>query len=242
MPTTQPRQRPKRTRTKNTSHRPALALSDLPVQELDLHPGKEHLICPDCRNWCPLTGLLTPKLVPHDGRCPTQRCIGSNRRVDADVSVEDWEARLGDGARDAGTRRAARQFHKPMPAPVTPLHRINRPRPSAESALAAYRAHRKQCDACTGPGDCVTGTRLATAVSRLQRQERAGRLQAQQAPKRRAEQWAAVTPAVQDAAVRRVRSELHATLRQLSSKLDRFERARLDIRITELTELLWWVL
>lgn len=242
MPTMETRQRPRRTRTKNTSGHPVLVLSALPVQELNLHPGKEHLVCPDCRTWCPITGLRTPKLVPHDGRRQAQRCIGSNRRVVADVSVEDWEARLGDGVRDAGTRRAARQFYKPLPAPAAPVHRINRFRPSAESALAAYRAHRKQCEACTGPGGCVTGAGLATDYARLQRQERAGRLQAQQMPKRRAAEWAAVTPAVQAAAIRRVRHELAATLRQISGKLDRFERARLDSRITELAEMLWWVL
>ncbi|MFF4285996.1 hypothetical protein ACFY0R_11810 [Streptomyces sp. NPDC001633] len=239
MPASEIRERPRRTRTKNISSRPALALSTLPVQELDLDPGNEHLICPDCRTWCPIAGLGTPKLVPHHGQS-AQRCVSSNRRLVADVTVDEWRERLGSGVLDVESRRPARQFHKPKPEPVTPLHRMNQSRSSAESALAAYRAHRRQCAACTGPGGCAAGTRLATAYARLQRRERADHLRARQAPKRRAAQWADVTPAVQAAAVRRVRHELHATLKQLNHHLDRFERARLDIRITELVETLWW--
>ncbi|MFF4950572.1 hypothetical protein [Streptomyces chattanoogensis] len=236
MSTTETRPRPKRTRTKNTSHRPALALSALPAQDLDLEPGKEHLVCPDCRMPCPITGLRSPKLVPHDGQHRAQRCIGSNRTVLVDVTVEDWRQQLDGVFRDADSRRSRRQFYKPMPGPATPLHRIGRP--SAESALAAYRAHRKQCDACTSRGGCLTGTGLAIGYAELQRQERATRLQAKPMPKRRAAEWAAVTPAVKATAVRRVRDELDATVRQISSKLDRCEREQLDIRIAELKETL----
>ncbi|MGG7572502.1 hypothetical protein [Streptomyces sirii] len=236
MPTTKTRPRPKRTRTKNTSHRPTLALSTLPAQDLDLEPGKEHLVCPDCRRPCPITGLRSPKLVPHDGQHRARRCIGSNRDVLVDVTVEDWRQHLDGAFRDADCRRSRRQFYKPMPGPATPIHRIGRP--SADSALAAYRAHRKQCDACTSRGGCVTGTGLVIDYTELQRQERAAQLQAKPMPKRRAAEWAAVTPAVKATAIRRVRHELDATQRQITSKLDRFERARLDNQIGELRETL----
>ncbi|MGG7574746.1 hypothetical protein [Streptomyces sirii] len=225
------RKRLQRTRTKNVSHQPALALSTFPVREVALEPGKERLICPDCRTWCPITGLHTPKLVPHsrsaDPKAP--RCKGSNRRVVRDVTVEDWRLETDGLVRDAGTRRSARQFHKPMPAPATPIHRINRPhRPTAEDALAAYSAHRRGCAGCASGTACVTGVRRVLAYSELRRQEQAKRLQ---------DPWAAVIPAVQATDIRRVRDELLAMLRQSNGgKFDRFERARLDLRIAELKE------
>ncbi|WP_102923779.1 hypothetical protein [Streptomyces noursei] len=231
------RERPRRTRTKNVSHRPALQVSTLPVRELDLEPGQERLICPDCRTWCPITGLAKPKLVPHDSKPHAARCKGTNRSVVLDVTVEDWRMEMDGSVRDAASRRSARQFHKPLPAPATPIHRMNQPpRPTADEALAVYGAHRKQCSACTGRTACATGTRLAAAYARLQRQEEAKRLRTRS----KADQWAAVAPAAQAAAVRRVGDELAATLKQISGTLDRFERARLDLRITELAETLWW--
>ncbi|MER6047573.1 hypothetical protein ABT168_08920 [Streptomyces sp. NPDC001793] len=234
------RERPRRTRTKNVSHRPVLVLSGLPVQEFDLEPGTERLICPDCRTWCPITGVGTPKLVPHDQR-PGQRCTkGSNRRVAVDVTAENWRVAMDGLVRDAAARRSRRQFHKPLPAPATPLHRMNRP--TAESVLATYRAHRRQCVACAGRGGCVTGADLARDYARLEKQERVARLQAKPMPRRRAAEWAKVTPRVKSASIRRVRDELAATLRQINGDLDRFERTQLDLRITELTETLWWSL
>ncbi|WP_274916531.1 hypothetical protein [Streptomyces sp. WZ-12] len=231
------RERPKRTRTKNVSHLPALELSALPVQEFDLEPGTERLVCPDCRTWCPITGVSTPKLVPHDGKCFGQRCTGSNRRVAVDMTVEDWRLEMDGVTRDAQSRRQRRQFYKPLPAPATPIHRLNQShRPTADKALAAYGAHRKQCPVCSSSTACVIGTRRALAYAELRRQEQAKRLKA----KPRKDQWAAVAPAAQEAAIRRVRDELVATLRQINGRLDRFERARLDLRITELAEALWW--
>ncbi|WP_411121298.1 hypothetical protein [Streptomyces sp. x-19] len=233
-------ERLRRTRTKNISHLPALEASALPAQELDLEPGREHLRCPDCRTWCPITGLQLPKLVPH-GRYPgpnAPRCRSTNRRLVLDVSVEDWRVAMDGMVRDAASRRSARQFHKPLPAPATPVHRINQPhRPTADEALATYGAHRKHCSACTtSRTSCATGTHLATAYARLKRQEEAKRLRT----KSKAQQWAAVTPATQAAAIQRIGDELAATLRQLNGQLDRFARAKLDLRITELAETLWW--
>ncbi|MFF2809346.1 hypothetical protein ACFVT2_19625 [Streptomyces sp. NPDC058000] len=232
-------ERPRRTRTKNVSHLPVLQVSTLPAQELDLEPGGERLICPDCQTWCPITGLGQPKLVPHTrvGESKAPRCKGTNRRVALDVTVEDWRVEMDGMVRDAASRRSARQFHKPLPAPATPIHRMNQPhRPTADEALATYGAHRKQCATCTGRGGCVTGIGLARDYARLKRQEEAKRLQTRS----RTDQWAAVTPAAQTAAIQRVRDELTATLQQLNAKLDRFERAQLDLRITELADTLWW--
>src|SRR5260221_14303938 len=56
-----------KTRTKRVSHLPPLTVSALAPNEIDLLPGTESLVCPDCRTWCPITGQqgATPKLVPH---------------------------------------------------------------------------------------------------------------------------------------------------------------------------------
>ncbi len=98
--------RRRKTRTSNVNHRPPVIASDLKVNELDLTPGKEHLVCPDCSTWVPITGMLgTPKLVPHHtGRAKTaepRRCTaGSNRRVAIDVEADAWRTKLIEGAPD----------------------------------------------------------------------------------------------------------------------------------------------
>ncbi|WP_157840038.1 hypothetical protein [Streptomyces megasporus] len=213
------RRRPKRTRSKRVNACPPLALSSLPLQEINLRTGEQlTLVCPDCRTWCPVTGLNTPKLVPHDTlagrRCPR----GSNRRVEVDLTAQEWGRRLMDAARDAASRRPGRQFHKPIPAPATPVHRMDPPPPTAETARRIYFAHRTGCAACTGRAHCPSGRRLAAAyVELLQQEPRQRRIRvladeilrederrrARQAPRRRARQWAEVLPSVQDVDARR---------------------------------------
>ncbi|MEK8141613.1 hypothetical protein NKH18_00495 [Streptomyces sp. M10(2022)] len=59
------RKRRRKTRTKNVSPLPAIVASQLKADEINLTPGKEHVICPTCSNWTPITGILsTPVLVP----------------------------------------------------------------------------------------------------------------------------------------------------------------------------------
>ncbi|WP_327156669.1 hypothetical protein [Streptomyces tubercidicus] len=174
MSTSQTRERTKRSRTKNTSHRPALALSALPVQELDLHPGAEHLVCPDCRTWCPVTGLRSPKLVPHDGQ-NARRCIGSNRRVLLDVTTAEWRQVLAEAVTDTASRRPTSVRRKPQAKVMPAISQMTSAPVSATAALTAYRKHFTMCAAgrapgrCGGTHRCADGARLAALYEQLQR-------------------------------------------------------------------------
>ncbi|MEU9438373.1 hypothetical protein [Streptomyces sp. NPDC048252] len=110
MPTA--RKRPTRTRTKQVSSLPAIVVSKLPPIDIDLLPGTESLVCPNCKTWCPITGHggLNPKLVPHHtgraGTAEARRCIGSNRRVKLDLTIAEWRRLLADAITDASSRQA----------------------------------------------------------------------------------------------------------------------------------------
>ncbi|MFF3208349.1 hypothetical protein [Streptomyces sp. NPDC002962] len=106
------RKRPTRTRTKQVSSLPAIVVSKLPPIDIDLLPGTESLVCPDCKTWCPITGHggRNPKLVPHHteraGTAEPRRCIGSNRRVKCDLTITQWRGLLADAITDASSRQA----------------------------------------------------------------------------------------------------------------------------------------
>ncbi|MFF8234746.1 hypothetical protein [Streptomyces caelestis] len=227
------RKRRRKTRTKTVSHRPPIIASDLKPNELDLTPGKEHLVCPDCSTWVPITGMLgTPKLVPHHtGRAKSaepRRCTaGSNRRVTIDVEVEAWRTELIEAVPTIASRRATKVLPKPRVKPAPAASQIKPAPLSAEQVRRAFRQHQQQCLACKGeatgrdgqPLPCRDGERLAVTFLRLLRQEpkrrtireffarerrRFDRQYAAAAPAKRTSEWAAVLPAVQEADTRRV--------------------------------------
>lgn len=107
------KERPRRTRTKRTSSRPALKLSQLPPSHIDLrNPLKAVLVCEDCGTWCPITGIHSKqkKLVPHHtGKAHVAaaiRCRGSNRLIEWDMTVPEWSQALTDAIAEASSRRA----------------------------------------------------------------------------------------------------------------------------------------
>ncbi|MFH9590686.1 hypothetical protein ACH4LS_36805 [Streptomyces luteogriseus] len=120
-PTTERTARPRRSRTRsrNVSARPALALSTLQAHQYDLRPTCASLICPDCKTWVPITGFQAekPKLVPHDtgraGEDAAVRCQGSNRLVTVDVRVAKWQERMVDGHAETAHRRRTTVRRKP---------------------------------------------------------------------------------------------------------------------------------
>jgi len=128
-PPDEARTRPTKTRGKNLrlSSRPAVVLSALRVTSYDLTHGMEHMKCPDCRTWVPMTGMLsTPRLVPHHTEPagtvgPTRRCISSNRLITLDVTLADWRRILHEGVSEAGSRRATQVTFKPRVAPAPPV-------------------------------------------------------------------------------------------------------------------------
>ncbi|MGV9248014.1 hypothetical protein [Streptomyces sp. NPDC003710] len=230
MPTAHKRRR--KTRTPQVNHRPPITASALKANEIDLCPGKEHLICPDCGTWCPITGMQgAPKLVPHHtdraGTPNPRRCTaGSNRRVTIDVEVGAWRTKLIEAVPTTASRRATKVLPKPKTQPAPAASQIKPALLSAETIRQAFRQHQQQCHACKGeatsrdgePLPCRDGERLAVTFLRVLRQEpkrrtvreffarerrRFDRQYAAAATAKRTTQWAAVLPAVQAADTQR---------------------------------------
>ncbi|MER5509330.1 hypothetical protein ABT052_28935 [Streptomyces sp. NPDC002766] len=218
------RKRRRKTRTVNVNSRPPIVASDLRAQELDLTPGKEHLVCPDCSTWVPITGMLgTPKLVPHHmGKAKVgepHRCTaGSNRRVSIDVDLSEWARAVAEADATATGRRSARVTRKPKTAVPAPVHRLaSLPGPSAALVTAQVRArdavdeHRGECGVCrTGRMRCPVGRELeirmghTDAAVRLAHEQHESALRAAAAPAiPRTQQWRRVDSKVRRANERR---------------------------------------
>ncbi|MCX5216156.1 hypothetical protein OG689_44280 [Kitasatospora sp. NBC_00240] len=134
IPTAQPRKR--QTCTKNISCRPALLLSELPPTLVELTPRAEHLACPDCNTWCPLTTDKTTKqwkLVPHHilpaGTPGARRCINSNRLFEIDMPITVWQQRRAEAVAEVASRR-----------PTTVLKKVKAPQPPAVLHIAQRRS------------------------------------------------------------------------------------------------------
>lgn len=225
------RKRCRKTRTKKVNPRPPIVASALAANEIDLAPGREHLVCPECRTWCPITGMNgTPKLVPHHsdraGTPNPRRCTaGSDRLVIIDIAVDDWRMTLIEARPTTASRRATKVLPKPKATPVPAASQLKPAPLKAETVRQAFRQHQQQCRACKGeitgrdglPLPCRDGERLAVTFLRLLRQEprrravrdffaqerrRFDRKYAAAAPTRAA-QWDAVRPQVADADTRR---------------------------------------
>ncbi|MEU5314426.1 hypothetical protein [Streptomyces sp. NPDC021562] len=227
------RKRCRKTRTKKVNPRPPIVASALAANEIDLAPGREHLVCPGCRTWCPITGMNgTPKLVPHHtdraGTPNPRRCTaGSDRRVTIDIAVDDWHTTLIEARPTTASRRATKVLPKPKTIPAPAASQLKPAPLSAETVRRAFRQHQQHCRACEGeitgrdgmPLPCRDGERLAVTFLRLLRQEprrravrdffaqerrRFDRQYAAAAPTRAA-QWEAVLPKVADADTLRTR-------------------------------------
>ncbi|MEU6687718.1 hypothetical protein [Streptomyces sp. NPDC046832] len=220
------RKRRRKTRTSNVNHHPPIIASDLKAFELDLTPGKEHLVCPECSTWVPITGMLgTPKLVPHHtGRAKTaepRRCTaGSNRRVTIDVDVTEWGDKVAEADATVRGRRSGRANRKPRAAVPTPVYRVaSVPGPSARLLAAQTRArdavneHRGECGMCrTGRTRCAIGRELeirmghTDAAVRLAHEQHESALRAAAAPTiARTQQWRRVESRVNRADERRMK-------------------------------------
>ncbi|MFI8007959.1 hypothetical protein [Streptomyces sp. NPDC086010] len=183
------RKRRRKTRTKNVSPLPALVASELTASQIDLTPGKEHVFCPACENWTPITGVLgTPVLVPHhttpyhDPTTTPRRCSNTNRRITLDTALDTWRADLAERT-EASATVASRRPTKVLPKPkahAAPAASQLTPIPlSAEQVRKMFRQHQEQCLACRGEArdrtgqtlPCRDGERLAATFLRLLRQE-----------------------------------------------------------------------
>lgn len=183
------RKRRRKTRTKNVSSLPAIVASQLKADEINLTPGKEHVICPTCSNWTPITGILsTPVLVPHhttpyhDRTTTPRRCSSSNRRITLDTAIDAWRAELTERTEVSATvasRRPTKVLPKPKTSGVAAASQLKPVPLSAEQVRRTFRQHQKQCLACKGEATdrtgqalpCPDGERLAITFLRLFRQE-----------------------------------------------------------------------
>ncbi|MFE7045730.1 hypothetical protein ACFU9X_41915 [Streptomyces atratus] len=183
------RKRPRKTRTKNVSRLPAIVASQLKANQIDLTPGKEHVICPDCENWTPITGVLgTPVLVPHhttpyrDQTTIPHRCSSSYRRIVLDTAIDGWRAELTERTEVSATvasRRPTKVLPKPKTSSVPAASQLKPAPLSAEQVRRVFRQHQERCLACMGEATnqngqtlpCPDGERLAVTVLRLLRQE-----------------------------------------------------------------------
>ncbi|MFF4858618.1 hypothetical protein ACFY2N_27410 [Streptomyces rubiginosohelvolus] len=128
-PTAEPtaRKRPRKTRTKTVSHLEPLVASKFKADRIDLTPGKEHVLCPACETWTPITGVLgTPLLVPHHTTpyhdhttTPRRRCSNTNRRIVLNTKVEAWQEQLTERT-EVSASVATRRAKKVLPKPASP--------------------------------------------------------------------------------------------------------------------------
>ncbi|MER5696092.1 hypothetical protein ACWDBO_29970 [Streptomyces mirabilis] len=180
------RKRVKRTRLRRVNDQPALKLSTLHPNDIDLMPGTESLICPDCGTWCPITnfGCRRPKLVPHHtepaGSPNAQRCEdGSLRLVEVDLTLGEWQHRLGEAIMANASRRRTPVRRKPKTPPAPATTQVVPTPISADMVRRCFRAHQAECKACQGTATdrdgnvlaCPDGLRLAGTYLRLLRQE-----------------------------------------------------------------------
>ncbi|MFB7657925.1 MULTISPECIES: hypothetical protein [unclassified Streptomyces] len=168
--------------------RAPIKASSMRPEHLSLREGETPLaVCPDCESWRRLTRSM---ISPHRGGdaletgerryygdepARRRRCPGSAQRITLDLTPEAWGQALLAADSTAASRRSARQHHKPIQAPATPVTKMARALPHAADVLAAYSKHLKECRERGAPGHCgetrrcVTGFRLAAQYDVLSR-------------------------------------------------------------------------
>ncbi|MFH9821379.1 hypothetical protein [Streptomyces sp. NPDC017230] len=169
--------------------RDPIKASTMRPEHLNLRDGEPPLaVCPDCDTWHRLTRSM---IKPHrDGYGAPQaskrrycgdkpaggrRCPGSAQRIIIDITPDEWSEELLAADSTVSSRRSARQHHKPLPAPATPVAKMARALPHAADVLTAYGEHLKKCRQSSAPGHCgetrrcVTGFRLAAQYELLSR-------------------------------------------------------------------------
>ncbi|MEU2762963.1 hypothetical protein [Streptomyces sp. NPDC007094] len=190
-PTVEPkaRKRRRKTRTKNVSPLEPLVASKLKTSEINLTPGKEHVLCPACTCWTPITGVLgTPVLVPHHttpyhDRTPNpRRCSNSNRRIVLNTAPEAWREQMVERTEvsaSVASRRPTKVLPKPKAHGAPAASQLTPVPLSAEQVRVLFRRHQERCLACKGEATdragqtlpCRDGERLAVTFLRLIRQE-----------------------------------------------------------------------
>jgi hypothetical protein len=75
-----------------SNSRPAVALSELPPDQVNLRPGEPLAVaCPICGRWRRVKRYM---LWPHRAHDGVTRCPGSGQRVVCDLTPGEWAVRL----------------------------------------------------------------------------------------------------------------------------------------------------
>ncbi|MFF2549075.1 hypothetical protein ACFVUY_41840 [Kitasatospora sp. NPDC058063] len=121
-----------------SNSRPALRLSTLRPNQIEMTPGLPFsLVCPDCSVW---RRINRGRIQPHFLDDETTYCPASARRVEKDVTPEQWAARIEEGVAETASRRPTTVLKKvKTPQPPAILH-IAQTRPAAPAPTAAERA------------------------------------------------------------------------------------------------------
>ncbi|TXS34841.1 hypothetical protein EAO77_38400 [Streptomyces sp. t39] len=150
------------------------------------------MICPTCRNWTPITGVLgTPVLVPHhttpyhDRTTTPRRCSNSNRRILLDTPVDAWQAERAErieGSATVASRRPTRVTRKPWPTTAPAVMQIVGGLVDDKTARRLDEAHISGCSVCSAKDNrgtvigavdvasrCTDGRRLAQLAAHTRR-------------------------------------------------------------------------
>ncbi|MCX4919950.1 hypothetical protein [Streptomyces sp. NBC_00687] len=188
--------------------RPALKLSQLPPENLQLREGERRsLVCPDCKSW---RFIRRGVVWPHRGK-DGSKCDGSARRVQIDVDLEEWGRTLTELDATVTGRRATRVNPKPKTATPPPVSRLatipkeaTRLPAVVERARIAVIHHRLACTRCESGGRCERGRELEIFLAEtrasldflLEQREAKERQEARIDGRERAAQWRRVQPSV----------------------------------------------
>ncbi|MFI7359470.1 hypothetical protein ACIBTP_36745 [Streptomyces avidinii] len=159
------------------SSRPALLLSKIPPHHINLTEGESRTaVCPDCETWHPIQRrMIKTHHLERTGRGAggeAPRCPGSARRIEFDITIEQWGEALLAAEATAAARRSKRMIRKAQPQPLPAVSQMSAATAAAQRELAD---HIVDCPTCAKSQRCTPGAELQTR-SRLRPAHRDMRL------------------------------------------------------------------
>ncbi|MFB7764221.1 hypothetical protein [Streptomyces xiamenensis] len=175
------RKRDPKVRSRKTNNRPALLISTLPPQHVQLAPDTL-IVCPTCTTWVPVRrdARGNSTLVPHDtghanidDRHPCT--TGSNRQVTINLTPRELQERHREAAATTHHRRQNRVTPKPRapkPPAITQMQPVAAPTSPEQrrhrAAMDDLAAHRLTCTTCKTAGTCRTDSQYVLDADRAQ--------------------------------------------------------------------------
>ncbi|MGW7029174.1 hypothetical protein ACWGFX_18575 [Streptomyces xanthophaeus] len=159
------------------SSRPALLLSKIPPHHINLADGEHRTaVCPDCETWHPIQRrMIKTHHLERTGRGvggEAPRCPGSARRIEFDITIEQWGEALVAAEATATSRRSKRLIRKAQPQPVPAVSQMSAATAAAQRKLAD---HVVDCPKCSKNQCCTRGAEMQQ-FSRVRGADRVGLL------------------------------------------------------------------